>query len=107
VENRANYTTFVNDVDFHIVPLLNVDGYRYSHSKNRMWRKNRKIIPGSCNGVDLNRNFGYKWGQIGGATVDTCAWNYAGKDAFSEPESKAIQNYVLQNEIGYFQVNLN
>lgn len=105
VENRANYESFVSDVDFHIVPVLNVDGYHYSHSKNRMWRKNRRIIPGFCNGVDLNRNFGYKWGQSGAATINTCATNYAGKESFSEPESKAIRNYVSKFNVGYFQVN--
>lgn len=30
--------------------------------QERFWRKNRRQIGGSsCKGVDLNRNYGYKW----------------------------------------------
>lgn len=29
--------------------------------KNRMWRKNRKPHGSLCVGVDLNRNWGYRW----------------------------------------------
>ena len=40
--------------------------YEYSHTVDRLWRKNRNPNPstfGLCSGVDLNRNFGYKWGH--------------------------------------------
>ena len=45
---------------------LNTDccRYEYSHTVDRLWRKNRNPNPltlGLCPGVDLNRNFGYKW----------------------------------------------
>lgn len=41
----------------HIVPILNPDGYEYTHTCDRMWRKNRARHEGVCVGVDLNRNF--------------------------------------------------
>ena len=28
-------------VDWYVAPLLNPDGYEYSHTNDRMWRKNR------------------------------------------------------------------
>ena len=28
-------------IDWYIMPLLNPDGYEYSHTHDRMWRKNR------------------------------------------------------------------
>merc|ERR1711959_144109 len=43
-----------------LVPLLNPDGYQYSRTKMRMWRKNRnykKGHAGMCVGVDPNRNW--------------------------------------------------
>lgn len=43
----------------HIVPVLNPDGYEYTHTQDRMWRKNRASYGGECVGVDLNRNFRY------------------------------------------------
>lgn len=53
--------TFLYDTnqifDRHIVPVLNPDGYEYTHTCDRMWRKNRARHEGACVGVDLNRNF--------------------------------------------------
>lgn len=40
------------------MPLANPDGYEYSHTTDRLWRKNRSG-KGRCAGIDLNRNFGY------------------------------------------------
>ena len=43
-----------------------VPRYEFSHTTDRLWRKNRNPNPGTfgfCPGVDLNRNFGYKWGH--------------------------------------------
>ena len=35
-------TSVLDNFDFVIIPVLNVDGYHYTHTKNRMWRKNRQ-----------------------------------------------------------------
>ena len=44
-----------------------------------MWRKNRRVNKGSsCVGVDLNRNYGFKWMVNGGASDDPCNDRYAG-----------------------------
>ena len=34
----------VRAVDWYVAPLLNPDGYEFSHTNNRMWRKNRFTI---------------------------------------------------------------
>jgi len=44
------------------------------------------------NGVDLNRNFPYKWGPIG-VPGD---WQYAGTGPASEPETQAMVNFMTQ-----------
>ena len=54
--------------DWIFVPILNPDGFEYSHKVSRLWRKNRKPTgfsnsSGICYGVDMNRNFGYEWGR--------------------------------------------
>jgi hypothetical protein len=33
------------NVDWYIIPLLNPDGYEFSHDHDRMWRKNRAAPP--------------------------------------------------------------
>lgn len=93
------------NVVWHLFPVTNPDGYIYSFTNDRMWRKTRnptyatECPPGvsddSSNGVDLNRNFGFLWMEIG-ASSDPCSFTYAGPEAFSEPESKAIRDYVLE-----------
>jgi carboxypeptidase A4 len=93
IENReAN--TWADNLDFYIVPVVNPDGYEYTHNGNRLWRKNRRDPQlGRCSGTDLNRNFGYKWGGAG-SSKDRCQEIYAGSAPFSEPETQAIQRFV-------------
>lgn len=67
--------------------------YEYTFTRDRLWRKNRRrAIGSSCTGVDLNRNFGYRWGGMG-TSKDPCREIYAGSGPFSEPETKAIRNF--------------
>ena len=50
-------------------------------------------------GVDLNRNYGYKWG-VGESTSDVeCQGEtYAGPRAFSEPETRAMKEFLTKNK---------
>jgi hypothetical protein len=52
--------SLLESFEFVILPLVNPDGYEYSRTHNRMHRKNRR----SPHGVDLNRNWDFKWGEI-------------------------------------------
>ncbi|XP_055308556.1 zinc carboxypeptidase-like [Sitodiplosis mosellana] len=81
-----------NNFDWVIVPVTNVDGYTFTHSTNRMWRKNRKAY-GKCIGTDLNRNFDYHHAESG-ASSNPCADTFAGPKAFSEPETLALSKFV-------------
>lgn len=98
MENRQNHP-WASKVDFAIVPVLNPDGYEYTHTNNRLWRKNRSkskaTYLGRCAGTDLNRNFAYKWGGLG-SSIDPCMEIYAGVGAFSEPESQALKCYLTK-----------
>ncbi|XP_029051289.1 carboxypeptidase B-like [Osmia bicornis bicornis] len=81
------------EADYYILPVANPDGYEYTFTRDRLWRKNRKRPVGSmCTGIDLNRNFGYRWGGMG-TSKDPCREIYAGSGPFSEPETNAIRNF--------------
>ncbi|EYC02581.1 hypothetical protein Y032_0099g3191 [Ancylostoma ceylanicum] len=94
----------LDHVDFYILPVMNPDGYEYSRLKNRMWRKNRRpatcrrqhFHTVCCGGVDLNRNFDWFWASTGSST-DPCHETYHGPDAFSEPETQAVRDYLQAN----------
>jgi len=77
----------LDDVTFHIVPLVNPDGYLHSWNSDRYWRKNRR----GGHGVDLNRNYSVAWGQRG-SSGSKRSQTYRGESAFSEPESRAMRD---------------
>lgn len=89
--------TILDTWELHIVPILNPDGYAYTFTTNRMWRKNRKRDISGCYGVDLNRNFGYKW-NTGGSSDDPCSDTYHGGSPMSENEAQALQRYATGTE---------
>jgi len=80
------------NIDWYIVPILNPDGYVYTHTSNRMWRKTRQPSSSVCYGADPNRNFGHLW-MTGGASSNGCSDTFAGKTAFSEPETAALRDF--------------
>ena len=87
-------TRLVNTREIWIVPMVNPDGMTYSQTKSRMWRKNRRNL-GDAYGVDPNRNYSYKWGNVGASSYhgsDT----YHGEKPFSEPETRAIRDLATR-----------
>jgi len=88
--NNAVTVALLQYYEIHVLPVVNPDGYEYSHTTTRLWRKNRRSISGSCVGVDLNRNYGFQW-MTGGASSDPCADTYAGPSRDSEAETKAVE----------------
>lgn len=97
-------TDMLDAHDFHIMPLANPDGYVFSWTKNRVWRKNRHPFPNNlltCYGADPNRNFDSDFGGPGTSNV-ACSDIYHGEYAFSEPESQAIRDSVVALKVKAF-----
>ncbi|CAL8101893.1 unnamed protein product [Orchesella dallaii] len=87
----------LENVDWHIVPVLNPDGYEYTFNEDRLWRKSRSLHNGpNCPGVDLNRNFDFHWGEAG-TNDDPCRNTYPGPYPFSEPEANSTASYLFNN----------
>lgn len=90
----SNVTAIVNSLDITIIPVLNPDGYVYTHNGDRLWRKNREPNSGSvCVGTDLNRNWPFQW-NTGGSSSSPCSDSFHGPSAQSAPETKAIISYL-------------
>ncbi|XP_063698203.1 carboxypeptidase B1-like [Culicoides brevitarsis] len=90
--NKGRYDHMLDGVKWVFMPLVNPDGYEYSHEKDRMWRKTRRKV-GTCAGVDGNRNYDYMWGSTG-ASKNSCAQTFRGDEPFSEPETRAVKNVM-------------
>ncbi|MEB3195657.1 MAG: M14 family metallopeptidase [Candidatus Sericytochromatia bacterium] len=97
----ADLTNFVDNRDIWLVPMVNPDGHRLA-SEGRDWRKNTDLSHGGGTsfsgapngpGVDLNRNYGFKWG-LPGASANVSAPTFRGSGPFSEPETQAIKKLV-------------
>lgn len=74
-----------------IIPMMNPDGYRYTWTNNRLWRKNRRNNGNGTFGVDLNRNYSKGWGGEGSSGTRSSE-TYRGTAPFSEPETQAVRN---------------
>ncbi len=93
-ETDADVRWLLDYQEVHIMLHANPDG-RKRAEEGVLWRKNHNTnhCPGIWPGIDLNRNFDFKWGEAG-TTIDECSLNYPGLSAASEPETKAIQTYM-------------
>ena len=56
---NSTYSNMLNNIDWHIIPMVNIDGYKYTwfNESTRLWRKNRHVLESGAIGVDLNRNW--------------------------------------------------
>ena len=99
-------TGIVDSTELWFVISANPDGYDFTFTPgNRLWRKNLRdndkdgrIATGD--GVDLNRNFAYKWGYDNeGSSPDPASETYRGTTPSSEPETRALDR--LEKRVGF------
>ena len=105
-----NITNIIDNRRIWIVVCVNPDGYYYDHdlfSGNRLWRKNRFYFPEfGTYGVDLNRNYAGSsngddlgiWGSTG-MSHNPSNELFCGLKQFSEVETRAIRDLIINNEI--------
>merc|ERR1712083_279497 len=96
VENDDAHPDLTKELEWYIVPVMNPDGYLYTQTNDRMWRKTRSPNTGSCFGTDANRNWGFHW-NTGGSSSNPCADTYMGSEAFSEGVTKEDVTYVSRH----------
>jgi len=95
VEDYADHPDYLDKINWYYIPSANPDGYAYTFSDDRLWRKTRSDTGSTagCKGVDPNRNWGFHWGETG-VSFDKCSEVYCGPEAFSEVEMQHIRDFV-------------
>ncbi len=87
-------THWVNNTEIWVLPMLNPDGNNRVWNQDKMWRKN---VRGGY-GVDINRNYPYKWGACRGSSGFSFMQDYRGPSAASEPETQNLMNLVARTQ---------
>lgn len=134
--NSQKELTFWEFCDIIMIPIVNLDGFKFITDSQRLTddfltpisnpindnpnfnfpeypqgkfkRKNmntnycKESKDGVDIGVDLNRNYGYKWGQSDGEeekrSLNECEEVYRGPKPFSEPETQTVRDLVLREQ---------
>ncbi|MDN5796858.1 MAG: immune inhibitor A [Intrasporangium sp.] len=95
-------TALLNKTELWFMPVANPDGYDYTFTTERQWRKtlrdnNGDGQTGVGDGVDPNRNFPYKWGWDNeGSSTDPASETFRGTGPASEPETKALDSLMAK-----------
>ncbi|XP_018424396.1 PREDICTED: mast cell carboxypeptidase A-like [Nanorana parkeri] len=90
-------TKLLDNLIFHVLPVFNIDGYIFTWTSNRFWRKNRAPTPEeNCFGIDLNRKFNSSWKNTG-SYGNPCFQIYSGTGPESAPETKAVSTYIREH----------
>ncbi|XP_039434691.1 zinc carboxypeptidase-like [Culex pipiens pallens] len=94
---NSQVRNIAENYDWYFFPVTNPDGYEFTHTNNRMWRKTRQPHGILCTGADPNRNWAYNFMQ-GGASNNPCSDTFAGPEPFSEPETRLLADYFSSVE---------
>ncbi|KAG7304833.1 hypothetical protein JYU34_010212 [Plutella xylostella] len=95
VENNTE-PDLLRDFDWILLPVSNPDGYQFTHTNSRFWRKTRSTVgqnTARCPGVDGNRNYDFQWNTVG-TSSNPCSDTYAGTAPFSEIETRVVRDII-------------
>ncbi|XP_047027562.1 carboxypeptidase B-like [Helicoverpa zea] len=90
----------LDNFDWILLPVVNPDGYKFTFTNSRFWRKTRStdqhVLSGICPGVDGNRNYDFFWNTVGTSNTP-CSDVYAGSKAFSEVETRVVRDILHEH----------
>jgi hypothetical protein len=92
--SNARVDSLVQARDIWILPVANPDGFEYTFTNDRLWRKTRSPQSGGAVGVDLNRNHRQNWGLDDvGSSPDPTSDIYRGPSPASEVETRNVEAF--------------
>lgn len=85
---------WVNAHELWVIPTMNPDGLEWVWNVDDYWRKNRRSNGGGSYGVDLNRNYPFKWAACGSYSTNPSSDTYCGPSPASEPETQTYMAFA-------------
>jgi hypothetical protein len=110
LQDKEKFQQILLKNKFYFLPTVNVDG---SALVEENWKKNGKILNKRKNmnlalvekcgdensGTDINRNFGIDWKSANPKNkTEFCGDFWPGDQPFSEPESRALRDFIAKNK---------
>lgn len=87
-------TKLLDHFDLVFIPIVNPDGYEYTWTTDRLWRKNRQTTDiAFCPGVDIDRSFAFGWNGHDGRE-NACSDDYAGTDPLAALEARVLTEWA-------------
>merc|ERR1712170_65697 len=95
VSGYDSHPEYLDNINWYFIPSANPDGYSWSWDHDRLWWKTRSDYGSvlGCKGVDPNRNWGFHFAESG-VSHNKCSETFCDPEAFSEPETKNIRDFV-------------
>jgi carboxypeptidase T len=92
-DTNSQVKSWVNENQFWIIPMFNVDGNNKMWNDDSFWRKNTR----GGYGVDLNRNYPQGWNSCNGSSGSQSSQTYRGPKPASEPETRAMMDFIAEH----------
>lgn len=100
-QGDAKHLSAIENSAVWFVPVVNPDGLAYVFSNERMWRKNRTRNNDGSHGVDINRNYLFKWGACGSNSSSGSSQVFKGPSAQSEIETQVMDRLNAKLQAQY------
>lgn len=78
-------------VTVYFVPIVNPDGYEYTWTTDRLWKKNRQATGVAlCSGIDINQSLNFDDGE----DISQCSENYGGRTPHEALEARHMAHLM-------------
>ncbi|KAI2633256.1 hypothetical protein GGS26DRAFT_75715 [Hypomontagnella submonticulosa] len=92
--NDTTVKAALDNYDFYVLPVVNPDGFVYSQTTSRLWRKNRQTRSNTTAvGTDINRNWSVGFGGDGSSS-NPSSETFSGYQPGDTPECAALMDFA-------------